>query len=85
MLPSNHEPFKKKFAKFTERALDWALFARQDLLTRGNETNNYSEITMRLLKEEVCFSIFKFEIIIFTQIRGNSCNNKTTLYIIISN
>jgi len=54
-LGSNHAAFKDRFFKFAERAQEWATFARQDLPTRGHDTNNFSEITMRLLKEEVYF------------------------------
>jgi len=38
--------------KLLPRINEWALFLRQDLLTRGTETNNYSEINMRILKEK---------------------------------
>ncbi|KAK3911144.1 Merlin [Frankliniella fusca] len=39
--------------KFLGRSKEWALFQRLDLLTRGNNTNNCSEATMKLIKDKV--------------------------------
>jgi hypothetical protein len=39
--------------KFVERSAEWALFQRDNLLTRGNNTDDYSEATIRILKEKV--------------------------------
>ncbi|XP_034250643.1 uncharacterized protein LOC117651038 [Thrips palmi] len=43
----------KHFKDLYERAPEWALAYRVDLLTRGNNTNNYSEATVRLMKDLV--------------------------------
>ena len=37
--------------KFLERGDEWLVLRRQEMLTRGNNTNNYSESTMRVLKD----------------------------------
>ncbi|KAE8746727.1 hypothetical protein FOCC_FOCC006591 [Frankliniella occidentalis] len=39
--------------KYVDRSYEWALFQREDLLTRGNDTNNYAEATMRIIKDKV--------------------------------
>jgi len=48
---------EKNFVKRTEdfllRQKEWVLFHRRGIITRNNNTNNYSEATMRVLKDIV--------------------------------
>jgi len=39
--------YRNRVEKFLERGDEWLLVRRQDVITRGNNTNNYSESTMR--------------------------------------
>lgn len=43
----------KYFLKMYSRAPEWALCYRKTLITRGNDTNNYSEANFRILKDIV--------------------------------
>jgi len=43
--------YRNRVEKFLERGDEWLLLRRQDVITRGNNTNNYSESTMRVLKD----------------------------------
>lgn len=52
-LKDSHEAYVQRFSRYAKRSSEWAIYARQDLLTRGHETNNFSEILMRMIKEEV--------------------------------
>lgn len=53
------EKFKKypkvleHMQKLVPRAAEWALWYRKDLLTRGNNTDNYSEAGIKVFKEQV--------------------------------
>lgn len=42
--------FVERFKKFYERRNEWVLLFRQNLITRGNNTNNYAEASIRILK-----------------------------------
>lgn len=47
----------ENYLKYTERLYDrrecWALSYRGSLLTRGNNTNNFAEAAMRVLKDRI--------------------------------
>ena len=43
--------YRRRVEKFLERGDEWLLVRRQNTFTRGNNTNNYSEATMRILKD----------------------------------
>ena len=43
--------YRNRVQKFLERENELLLFRRQDIITRDNNTNNYSESTMRVLKD----------------------------------
>ncbi|KAK3908321.1 BRD4-interacting chromatin-remodeling complex-associated protein [Frankliniella fusca] len=44
---------------------DWALSYRLEYLTRGHNTNNYCEATMRILKERILFRTKAFSLVQF--------------------
>jgi len=46
-----------------ERRFEWALCYRQDLVTRGNHTNNYAEMGMRIIKEQVFTRVKAFNLV----------------------
>ncbi|KAK3921595.1 Protein FAR1-RELATED SEQUENCE 2 [Frankliniella fusca] len=50
---SKNSLLQKHLKDLYDRAPEWALCFRNDLLTRGNNTNNYSEATVRQLKDQV--------------------------------
>lgn len=50
---NKYPQFVKCFETFYERKDKWVLLKRQNLITRGNNTNNYSEATIRILKDIV--------------------------------
>ena len=43
--------YRRRVEKFLGRGDEWLLVRRQNTFTRGNNTNNYSEATMRILKD----------------------------------
>ena len=45
--------FKQYLASYYNRKAMWSTSERQDLLTRGNNTNNFCEAAMRVLKDKV--------------------------------
>ena len=47
----DHENFKKYVKNMLTRIQEWALFYRQNLPLRGTDTNNYTEVMFRLLKD----------------------------------
>lgn len=50
-LISEHQKFVKRFQKQLERKDEWALFERLEVCLRGHDTNNYAEISMKIMKE----------------------------------
>ena len=46
-----------------DRRNEWALCLREDLPTRGNNTNNYVEAAMRVLKDKVFFRVRAFNVV----------------------
>lgn len=53
MEETTYPQFVDRFKKFYERRNEWVLLFRQNLITRGNNTNNYAEATIRILKDVV--------------------------------
>jgi len=51
---------QKHILDFIQRSPEWALCHRAELLTRGNETNNYSEATIKLIKDKVLHRVKAF-------------------------
>jgi hypothetical protein len=45
------QKYRRRVEKFLDRGDEWLLVRRQNTFTRGNNTNNYSEATMRILKD----------------------------------
>jgi len=43
--------FVKRFENYFKRKNEWVLMFRRDIVTRGNNTNNYVEACIRILKE----------------------------------
>ncbi|CAI6369766.1 unnamed protein product [Macrosiphum euphorbiae] len=43
--------FVKRFESYFKRKNEWVLMFRRDIITRGNNTNNYAEACIRILKE----------------------------------
>ncbi|XP_050548306.1 uncharacterized protein LOC126909943, partial [Daktulosphaira vitifoliae] len=52
-LSNDFPKFVKRFEIFYKRKTEWVKFYRLDILTRGNNTNNYAEASIRVLKEIV--------------------------------
>jgi len=54
---------KQRVQKFLERGDEWLAVRRQDVIIRGNNTNNYSESTMRVLKDIVLSRTKAFNVV----------------------
>ncbi|XP_069586169.1 uncharacterized protein [Ranitomeya imitator] len=54
---------QKYLEKMRDRAGEWAMCHRATLLTRGPDTNNYSEANIRVLKEKVLMRVKAFNIV----------------------
>ncbi|XP_028440345.1 uncharacterized protein LOC114559727 [Perca flavescens] len=52
-LASKHKNFMKHLLEVYGRRQEWALCLRVHLLTRGNNTNNYVESAMKIVKDKV--------------------------------
>ncbi|XP_071044336.1 uncharacterized protein [Parasteatoda tepidariorum] len=48
---SKFPDFIKRFEKFYERRDEWVLLFREDKLTRQHNTNNYAEVSIRIIKD----------------------------------
>lgn len=46
-----HGNFVKRFERFLERKTEWAVYERAEGRLRGNDTNNYAEVSMKIMKE----------------------------------
>ena len=55
--------YRNRVEKFLERGDVWLLLRRQDIITRGNNTNNYSEATMRVLKDIILSRTKAFNVV----------------------
>ena len=63
------EPIVKKYHKYTEHLASvfetreaWALCFRSNLMTRGNNTTNYVESTMRIVKDKVLYRLKAYNV-----------------------
>ena len=45
--------FKNRLQKYWERRDEWCVCIRKDIMTRGNNTNNYSEQAIRITKDNI--------------------------------
>ncbi|KAE8737962.1 hypothetical protein FOCC_FOCC016571 [Frankliniella occidentalis] len=63
--PASQKQSKAKdyFSKLMLRVSEWALSYRMEYLTRGHNTNNYCEATMRVLKDHIFFSTKAFSLV----------------------
>ncbi|KAJ8913145.1 hypothetical protein NQ315_006063, partial [Exocentrus adspersus] len=52
-LCEDYPEFVNRFEKFYSLSEEWTLFARKGKLTRNNNTNNFSEATVRIIKDVV--------------------------------
>jgi hypothetical protein len=48
---AQHSKFVTRFEKFLERKSEWAVYERAEGRLRGNDTNNYAEVSMKIMKE----------------------------------
>ena len=55
--------YRTRVEKFLERGDEWLVLRRQEMLTRGNNTNNYSESTMRVLKDIILSRTKAFNVV----------------------
>jgi len=55
--------YRNRVEKFLERGDEWLLVRRQDIITRGNNTNSYSESTMRILKDIILSRTKAFNVV----------------------
>lgn len=62
-----HPKFVQRFQKFFDRRTEWVLLHRQDLMTRQNNTNNYAEATIRILKDIVLCRTKAFNVVALTE------------------
>jgi hypothetical protein len=62
-------------SRYWERKEDWALYNRKGVLTRANNTNNYAEAAMRVLKDRVfervkAFNLAQMVDFVITRLEG---------------
>lgn len=50
-LKDKFPTFVKRFENYLKRKNEWVLMYRRDILTKGNNTNNYAEACIRIFKE----------------------------------
>jgi len=53
MASVSHENFKNRLLKYLDRKEEWILHHRRDIITRNNNTNNYAEASIRIIKDIV--------------------------------
>lgn len=63
------------FSRYWERKSEWALCYRQTALVRNNQTNNYAEAAMRVLKDKVfervkAFNLTQMVDFVLTRLEG---------------
>jgi hypothetical protein len=52
-MENDFPKFTKRFKEYMNRQREWAIYARADICLRGHQTNNYAEVSMKILKEVV--------------------------------
>lgn len=60
---ANNACLTKHLNDLYKRANEWALSFRKDLLTRGNDTNNYSESNVRRMKDDVMHRLMAYNLV----------------------
>lgn len=60
---NKYPEFVKRFINFYKRKHEWVLFYRKELLTRQNNTNNFAEISIRILKDIVLCRTKAFNVV----------------------
>lgn len=63
---NKYPQFVKCFETFYKRRDEWVLSKRQNLITRGNNTNNYAEEIIRVLKDIVLRRTKAFNVVALT-------------------
>lgn len=58
-----HKSYNKRVNDFLDRKEEWVSLFRQDLLMRGHQTNNYSEATIRILKDVILQRIKAYNLV----------------------
>ncbi|KAK3922591.1 Protein FAR1-RELATED SEQUENCE 11 [Frankliniella fusca] len=58
-----HKSYNKRVNDFLDRKKEWVSLFRQDLLMRGHQTNNYSEATIRILKDVILQRIKAYNLV----------------------
>ena len=61
-----HPKFVARFLSFYNRKEEWILLYREKFITRGNNTNNYAEVTIRILKDIVLRRTKAFNVVALT-------------------
>ncbi|GFR33336.1 SWIM-type domain-containing protein [Trichonephila clavata] len=59
----NYPDYVKRFRNFLARKKEWILLFRKDLITRNNNTNNFSEASIRILKDVILSRTRAFNVI----------------------
>lgn len=49
----NHDGYSKRVQDFLSRKQEWVLLFRKQVMTRGHNTNNFAETSIRILKDIV--------------------------------
>ena len=48
-----NKKFKSRLQSYWERREEWCVCLRKDFVTRGNNTNNYSESAIQITKDSI--------------------------------
>lgn len=83
-----HDNYKKRFSEFLDIKYEWVLYFRNKYKTRDHNTNNYSEATMRIIKDiilhavalvDYCCSVCKVRLLNFASGRKDNSFSKLNL------
>jgi len=58
-----HEGYRKRVKEFLERKEEWVSLFRDNLLMRGHHTNNFSEATIRILKDVILQRVKAYNVV----------------------
>jgi hypothetical protein len=56
--------YRERVEKFLQQGDEWLSIWRKDVLTRGSNTNNFSEATMRILKDIILNRTKTFNVVV---------------------
>lgn len=62
-----HDEYKKRVTDLLNIAQQWVLFYRKDIITRGHNTNNFAEASIRILKDIVLSRTKAFNAVALTE------------------